>query len=278
MRSVVIIGPGKVGQALAALLPRVGYDVRGLFGRAADLATAAAAEVVFITTPDRAIAGVAEAVAGRGGFRPGQVVAHTSGALSSEVLAPARQSGAATLSMHPLQTFASVETAVRVLPGSTFVLEGDPEGLSVGREVAQRLGGRAWEISPAAKSVYHAAACIASNYLVTLVDAAVRLWERTGLPREEAIPALLPLLRGTVDSVAAVGVPGALTGPVERGELEVLRGHLQGIAQQVPELLELYANLGEYTAQVAHEKGRLGDGQVQEVRSLMKEGSRWLRR
>lgn len=279
MQKVVFIGAGRVGTALAVHLARRGYPVLAVASRsrgsvdrfcvrlaaegawpeavAGPVEAARRGEAVFITTPDQAIGEVMANLAAAGSFRPGQVVIHTSGALSSDILRPASDCGAATLSFHPLQSFATVERGIELLPGSTVVLDGDSAGLEFGRELVAVFGGQALTIPSATKPLYHAAACLASNYLVTVLGLSLGLLARCGLPASDALRALMPLVRGTVENVAAVGIPAALTGPVERGDIEVLRGHLAAIARSAPHVDTVYRLLGAETARLAATKGRL---------------------
>ena len=266
---VAVIGAGRVGTAFALRLKEKGYPVVAVASRspaaAGRLAEATGArvcptgaeaaregELVFLTTPDGAIAAVAAEVARAGGFRPGQFVAHASGALPAAVLEPARQAGATVFSLHPLQSFATPELAVERLPGSCFTFEGDADALPLARRLVADLGGTLFEITAAAKPLYHAAACAASNYLVTLLRLVLILAEQAGLPRDGIFPAFLPLIQGTLQNVGAVGPVAGLTGPVARGDAGTIRQHFQAMGRDE---WELYRLLGLHTVKIAREKG-----------------------
>lgn len=206
-------------------------------------------DLVLLSVPDGAISEVCSKIARRGGFRGGQVVAHLSGALPSEVLSPARKAGACVLSMHPIQTLAEPEAGARKLKGSYFSLEGDPEALEVGRRLVEDVGGHVLELPKGTKVLYHAALCVASNYLVALVDAAVGMLRAAGV--EEGLRAILPLLSGTLENLRDLGLPRALTGPIVRGDVGTVKAHLRALSQEAPEFLELYRTLGTYTLKVA---------------------------
>jgi predicted short-subunit dehydrogenase-like oxidoreductase (DUF2520 family) len=265
---VAVIGAGKVGTAFALRLQEKGYPVVAVASRTAAaaarlaaktgarvLANAAAAregDLVWITTPDGLIGTVAAEIFAGGGFRPGQFVGHASGALPAAILEPARRAGAAIFSLHPLQSFASPELAVARLPGSCFTFEGDAAALPLARRLVDDLGGEFFAIAPEAKPLYHAAACVASNYLVTLLDFFLALARRAGLPEEKIFPAFLPLIQGTLQNIGAVGPVAGLTGPIARGDVETIRRHKEAMTAAE---WEFYRLLGLYTVDLAAEKG-----------------------
>lgn len=283
--SIAIIGAGKVGSALGILLQQKGYAVAAVASRTRESAeqlahrlscpvlnnreAAARAELVFITTPDRSIAPVAAEIAQKGGFRPGQVVAHTSGAHAAGELQGVRKTGALAVSIHPLQSFAEVQAAMTNLPGSYFALEGDEEALPLARQVVEDLNGKWFTISAADKPVYHAAACIASNYLVSLMHFATGLYAKFGLGPQEAFEALYPLVQGTVANITKVGPTGALTGPIARGDASTISGHMKAFEELDPQLRNLYSLLGQYTVQVALEKCSINQEQGRELTEVL---------
>ena len=272
-----IVGAGKVGCALARLLSASGYQFVGAASRtlasaqrACDFAgggrgSSTAAEVtrganlVFITTPDDAIAEVCQQLAEAGAFGQSSVVAHCSGAHPSTILGPAKRCGAAIGSMHPLQSFATAEEAVRILPGSFCCIEGEPAAVGALREVAARLGAHVMDIPTEGKVLYHAAAVFACNFLVGLENAALKVDEAAGISREDALQSLLPLIKGTVNNLERVGIPQCLTGPIARGDIETTRQHLDALEEKLPELLPLYKALGRETVEVARAKGTLSE-------------------
>lgn len=288
--AIAVIGAGKVGSALGILLQRQGYPIAGVASRtlasAEKLAgklgcraysqpqeAARAAGLVFITTPDRVIGEVAVAIAAAGGFKPGQVVAHTSGAHPAAALQGVRETGALAVSIHPLQSFAGVEAAIDNLPDSYFALEGDEAAMLLAGQVVQDLGGRAFTLAAEAKTLYHAAACIASNYLVSLMHFATGLYGNFGLGRQEAFQALLPLVEGTIKNIGRVGPVAALTGPIARGDGTTLEDHLAAFKSTGSQEIELYRHLGRYTVDVALEQGSITRQQVAELKQILEEGT-----
>ena len=280
-KKVGIVGAGVVGTAVAVILFQKGWEITGVYDirpeSTINLAekvsarpqitpqdAAKAADILFITTSDSAIEEVAGQIAWEGGIQPGQVVVHMSGALSSDVLSRDRACGAVVLSVHPLQSFANEERAVQNLPGSVFSIEGDEEGYPVAQAIVEALGGEYFFIDQKAKPLYHASACVVSNYLVTVIGFGAKLMESVGIPRQSAIKALLPLIEGTVSNIAAIGVPSALTGPIARGDQSTVEKHLEVMHEMTPHMVELYAMLGLHTVEVAEAKGTIDDqtGQV----------------
>ncbi len=286
---IAVVGAGKVGSALALLLNRQGYPVAGVASKSMDSARRVAeelgvpatvkpeevtggADVIFITTPDRVIADVAAGITARGGFRTGQVVFHTSGAHAADEAGAVRRSGALAASLHPLQSFADVKMAMENLPGSYFALEGDPGALPLAEQIVRDLGGKSFSIAAADKPLYHAAACVASNYLVSLMHLATGLYGRFGLTRTESFEALLPLIRGTIKNISRVGPAQALTGPVARADGPTLTGHLQVLKGVGEQELDLYSRLGLYTIKIALEKDGINAEEAKKLNDIFREG------
>lgn len=276
---IAIIGAGPVGTGIGFLLQKKGHQIVGVASRTFrsahrasvfletkaykdKISLAKEADVVLITTSDHAICSVAEEVAEGGGFRQGQTVMHMSGSMSSEVLFPAKETGARTVSIHPLQSCASVERAIENIPGSIFSIEGDEDAYPVAKQLVTDMGGEYFFITAEAKPLYHAAACVASNYLVSLVDLSWRLMEKAGMPRNMAAQALLPLMEGTIKNIQRMGIPQALTGPISRGDVETVEEHLDAMSKQAPDLVPLYSYLGKHTLLLAEAKGNISNDQV----------------
>ncbi len=285
--AIAIVGCGTVGTAIGKLLARAGYRVSGVATRSKKTAVSAAkrigaegfsacpweisknARIVFITTPDDAIQRTCEAISKHEGFGKGNVVIHCSGALSSEILSSARGCGALVATLHPLQAFASVDQAENLLQSTFWTVEGDHEAMHHVQQLVNDLGGVLLEISAGAKSVYHAAAVTASNYLVTLISCALELGRVAGLSPEVSLKALLPLIKGTVSNVEARGIPGALTGPIARGDVDTVAAHLKAISGKSPRLLDMYKILGRYTIDLAKEKGTLDKEAAERLMALL---------
>ena len=281
--NIGFIGAGMTGTALATRLWQRGYPIAAVnsrsLGSAKRLASfvrdctvcdgpqqvADLASVVFITTPDDIISDIAAGIR----WRPGQFAVHCSGVHSIDILEPASRSGAHACCLHPLQTFAGIEEAINNISGSTFALEGDEAGLAVAREMAQALEGNIILLKAGDKVTYHIAAVTLSNYLVALMKTSADLWQSFGIPQEEAVKALLPLLKGTVRNIERVGIPGCLTGPIARGDVETVRKHVTALGKGQSEKMDIYRVMGMKTLEIALAKGRISLETAEEIRNLL---------
>jgi predicted short-subunit dehydrogenase-like oxidoreductase (DUF2520 family) len=230
---VAIVGCGRAGTSLAAAFSAAGLDVIGPLGRGAD---GHGAEAVLLCVPDAEIAVAAASVT------PGPAVGHCSGATGLDVLAPHP-----AFSLHPLMTFTGGDRPVRLAGAGAAVAGSTPQTLAIARRLAGALGLHAVEVAPEDRVAYHAAASIASNFLVTLEAAAERLAASAGVERR----LLLPLVRATVENWGDLGPERALTGPVARGDDETVARQRAAVAQRTPELVELFDGLVTATQTLA---------------------------
>jgi predicted short-subunit dehydrogenase-like oxidoreductase (DUF2520 family) len=222
--SICVVGAGRVGKAVFARLHERLPDVR-ITGRELDYD---GAELVVLCVPDRAIAEVAGAV------EPGPWIAHTSGAARLTTLAPHRR----RFSLHPLQAFTH-ERGAEQLDGAWAAVSGEQaEALEAGLWLARTLGLQPFELEDEERPLYHAAATLASPFLVTLHEAAADLMASAGAPAE----ALEPLMRRTMENGFEP------TGPFVRGDRATVERHLAELHERLPELERLYRALGDATA------------------------------
>jgi predicted short-subunit dehydrogenase-like oxidoreductase (DUF2520 family) len=229
--SLAIVGQGRLGTALAAALSDAGWTVEGPLGRGAD---AAGEEAVLLCVPDDQIEPAASLIA------PGRLVGHCSGATGLEALAPHE-----AFSLHPLMTVTA--DGARFAGAGAAIAGATPRALALAKALAQALELRPVEISDGDRAAYHAAASIASNFLITLEAAAERLARTTGADRE----LLAPLVRATVENWAALGPERALTGPVARGDDATVARQRAAIAERAPDLLPLFDALVDATRALA---------------------------
>ena len=198
-----------------------------------------ASTCILIATPDGAIEEIANELARIGGQDlQGQVVLHTSGAMDSSVLHAARSCGASVGSMHPLQTFNGV--TVPPLEGKVFAIEGDPMAVRTARKIARALGAAPSQIDARNKPLYHAAGALAAGHTLVVVEAAIQLLMSLGMKRSEAMRALLPMTKQVLQNYERLGPRAAWTGPLARGDYEVVAKHLNVLQQYSQEYRDAY--------------------------------------
>jgi predicted short-subunit dehydrogenase-like oxidoreductase (DUF2520 family) len=264
--TVAIVGTGRMAKALGALLVRNGTLVTAVAGRSRDSTVKAArfmsaknavsiAEIpdysrhILIAVSDDAISGVASELAAAG--LRGARVLHTSGAAGPEALAVLRKTGNSVGVFHPMQSVPSGERGVESLPGSTFAFAGDKEASDWASRLVGRFHGKALAVEPRHWVHYHAAAVMACNYQVTLVDSALELMEIAGIQREEALDALSGIIRNTVENILTSGTERALTGPIRRGDTGTINAHLEALNAASPETRRLYLAAAQRTMPIA---------------------------
>ncbi len=265
--TVSIVGAGRVGRALGRRLRELGWRVGAVTGRSLSTAREAVraigggqaldgpthqvlnSKVILITTPDSAIESVAKNLARLGGNEwRGKIVLHTSGALDSQVLQALADQGAATGSMHPMQTFSNQN--IPELANCIFGIDGSSAALQTARKMIHQMGGVAVRLSGTNKAAYHAAGTFACVYVLALMETATRLLMTQGFKRRQAMRALLPLTRQTLDNFESVGSLAAWTGPLARGDFSTVERHVKALADSEPEYLEAYKTLSRLTAEV----------------------------
>ena len=259
-RTISIIGAGRVGKTLAKCLHRLGWRIEAVVTRSDASARAAArwigagapyghfthdilaADVILLSTPDTALAQAAHDLARTGGAKCRDKIAlHTSGALDRRVLAPLARRGAATGSVHPMQTFTGRE--VPRLKGVIFAVEGDARARRIARKIARELGGTPVTINGKNKVAYHAAGALAAGHGLALVEAATQVLLKLGFTRRRALQALLPLMRQMLDNFESVGPQRAWTGPISRGDYAIVAAHAKALRSYPREFASAYAAL-----------------------------------
>lgn len=271
-KTLNIIGCGHVGRVLGRLWHDKGvFRIQDILNRTPESAQEAAAfigagrplgdpaglraaDVYLLGTPDDQIGATCERLAASGVIRPGCLVFHCSGALPSSALAHATRLGAVIASVHPIRSFANPEQVVRSFGGTYCGIEGDTSAINTLQSAFSAIGGRIVPINIEFKSVYHAAAVFASNYLVTLLDTAVAAYEKAGIPREDALRLVEPLVRGTIDNVFQLGPTNALTGPIARGDLATVVRQYKAVRAWDRRRGALYKLLGKLTADIARKR------------------------
>jgi predicted short-subunit dehydrogenase-like oxidoreductase (DUF2520 family) len=236
---VGVVGAGRLGTSLARALRAAGLEVDGPVGRG----EVPRGDAILLCVPDAEIPAAAEAVTAAAPY-----VGHTSGATRLTALEPA---GVAAFGLHPLQTFTG-EEGPDAFEGAGCAIAGtNPDALAVAEELALALEMKPFEIDDRGRAAYHAAASVASNFLVTLGAAAERIAAGAGLEPQPARELLAPLVRRTAENVAALGPERALTGPVARGDERTIEAQRQAVEEAAPELLDLFDELVRQTRALA---------------------------
>ena len=272
---LVLIGPGRVGQTVAHLLRESGYEISALIGRdigrvvaAADFigiphdrtsterAKAKEGEIILFALPDDILRATALQLHREGHLPPDAVLVHFSGRHPASIL----QNGASShpaLSLHPLQSFASPSAGLKRLPDCPVAVEGSEEAIIQGEQIARDMGGVPFRLRSEDKPLYHAAAAVASNYMVGLAAIAQEILSACNLETDTPLDLLMPLMQGTLDNLKESAPQEALTGPIVRGDIETVKTHLQALKDLCPSTEKIYRMMGQRVAELAKENGRL---------------------
>jgi len=292
IKKIAIIGPGKVGTALGNLIYNSRQYQVTIAGRDKNKTQDAAnfigpntqvmsipeavkyAHIVLLTVPDDEIQSLCEKLSEAKLFPKGAVIAHCSGALPSSILASAKKKCECLIaSMHPLQTFPDIDSAIKNLPGTYCFYEGQTEALGIIEHLIKVLQLNPIVIDEQAKTLYHAAAVMACNYLSTLMDAALELGQQANIEPKVLWHALSPLVFSTLNNVNKTSPAEALTGPIARGDKQTISQHLNkisAITAKDSDLLEIYMVMGKQTVDLALKKGSITPATANEIKALLR--------
>ncbi|MFQ5823049.1 MAG: Rossmann-like and DUF2520 domain-containing protein [bacterium] len=284
---VAIIGAGRVGRALSQALHKQGITISAVISRSLDLAERCAkasncaifseqlfdlpdlTKIIFITTPDKALSQITRNIAKLNFNFKNKFAAHTSGAMTSEVLEPLRKQGALVASFHPIQTFAGDDFDLEKFSGIYFGLEGDEEALNVCKNIVKLFDGKYIIIPKDIKSLYHTACVFTSNYLIALLDFSIQLLSSFNLTREQSAQILLPLLEGTVENIKKMGIETSLTGPISRGDFQTVQKHVETIKNNNPEILPFYCLLGKKVLNMTEKRGGIDSLAFKKIQAIL---------
>jgi predicted short-subunit dehydrogenase-like oxidoreductase (DUF2520 family) len=285
--TLAIVGAGRVGRALGRRLRELGWTIGAVVTRNEPSARKATrfigagkpqagltrrvllSSVILICTPDSEIAEIVAELARIGAEElRGHVVLHTSGALDATLLHPLRAQGAAVASMHPLQTFAGV--SVPPLEGKLFAIEGDLIAVRAARKIARELGAAPTTIEPGKKPLYHAAGALAAGHTLVVIESAVQLLMSLGIKHSEAVRAILPMTRQVLENYEHLGPRAAWTGPLARGDYEVVAKHLNVLQDYSPEYKQAYEALNNLAWRVFDLDPRPSQDSVRQSSSIEK--------
>jgi predicted short-subunit dehydrogenase-like oxidoreductase (DUF2520 family) len=287
VKIVNVIGCGSVGKTLSRLWTehRV-FHVRCVLNRSpesarravefvgsgravADYPSLEPADLVMISALDEAIAPCCRQLCETGIVREGVVVFHCSGSLPSTLLEPASARGARVASVHPVKSFADPARAVESFAGTFCALEGDPQACDLLGDALARVGATAFTVDPRFKPVYHAGTVFACNYLIALVEIALRCFSQAGIARETAVEILRPIVHGTVGNVFELGPARALTGPIARGETSVVARQLEALDEWDESIRCLYQRLGRIATDLSASQGNAAAEALDRIKELL---------
>ena len=261
------IGAGKVGKALGLYFKSHGLLISGYYSKtqqsASDAAKltgsnefttikelAATSRAIFLTVPDQALTDIDREIAAllrEHAVAPEKVWIHVSGAHPANCLEEIKATGGAVGSMHPLQSFGDPESSASRLEKVWFTLEGTDKAVLTIKAILNETGGQYSLIDAESKPLYHAGACVVSNFLVTLLESGIRFFETSGMDRKDIFPAIMPLIDATLSNICEKGTIDALTGPIVRADFDTVSAHLTAMAAQLPEESDFYKSMANKT-------------------------------
>src|SRR6267143_584409 len=276
------IGAGRVGTGLASGFARAGVEVLAVASRSVASAQALAkrvpgarvcapqevadhVDIVFLTVPDDAI----QAVASRIKWRAGSACVHCSGAAELDVLQKAVADGALAGGFHPLHMFGETGESAGTLAGCAIALAGPDTLVEKLERLARVLDAKPLRLPEGGRALYHAAANFSGAFVIALIQETIALWGKLGIAEADALAALLPLVRGTADNVEKLGAAGGLGSAIARGDAGTIRRHLDVLAKEAPDSLELYRILSLRTIPLALAKGTLKPEAAKEITALL---------
>lgn len=287
MTTVSFLGCGRAGQVLGHLWQRSGIfrigqvltrsagsaglavERIGAGSAPASFAELAPADVFLVATPDQVIGDLAARLSGSGLAGPDTVTFHLGGALTAAVLRDAGLKGPVA-SVHPLRSFGDFDQSVADFPGTFCACEGEAAALSLLRPAFEGIGGRPFDIESDHKLAYHAASVMVSNYVNALVGAGIETYGLAGIDPDTAARMSAPILSNTLENVLNNGPVASLTGPIARGDWQLVARELETLRRLDPGLAELYRVMGLKTLDLAQQGGRLGPGDLARLRELLK--------
>lgn len=269
-----IIGAGKVGCSIGKYMKEYGLPVAGYFSKRAESSEKAgtftgtksfqnlediikACDILCIAVPDDAVGDVWSQIRDISGRWPvmqpleHKIICHFSGSLSSAVFSGIDSTGASGCSFHPMSAFSDRFTSYRQLNKVLFVAEGQEKALVVMEDLFARMGNKILRICPDKKALYHCSASLVSNFMIGLFQMGLDLLERCGICEETGMELFAPLVEDNIRAMLEKGARDALTGPVERGDIQTVEKHLEALEG---EERELYRLLGRRVLKVAEQK------------------------
>ena len=277
MPTVTIIGIGRVGGSLSKIFKNSDFQIEHLIGHNSDLSKGIVtldsveligSDIVLIAVGDNSIGTVSNSIFDK--ISQNSIVLHLSGSLSSEILHDLKKRGCSVGSMHPLVSISSSDFGIERFNGTFFCIEGDAKATECAEAIVKFLGGKSFTISSELKSLYHAAAVTASGHVTALIDLAVEMMKRSGVPPDNALEILMPLIQSTILNIAEHGTAAALTGPFARADSSVFERQIEPIEMNLSsDEAEIYLSLALRSLKLAAERGTNLDS-ISELESMIR--------
>jgi predicted short-subunit dehydrogenase-like oxidoreductase (DUF2520 family) len=286
MKTIAIIGAGRLGASLGYSLSQRGYTITAistltqhsaeesgrLIGQGSlitDNARAARmAETIILAVPDDDIPAVVEELEAEELDWKGKLVFHCSGLHPSCLLQRLASKGALAASVHPNQSFPRKRKDAKAFQGVYFALEGEDQARAKAESIVRDLGGHPFVIKAEDKPTYHAACSVASNFFVALLDVAVNLLQQCGLERDTGRDLLLPLVERTLQNVKKFNTSGALSGPIVRGDHTSVKNHLDAL-EKFPFYRGTYMTLAAQALEMAKKRGEIPPDKIKAIEDLL---------
>lgn len=282
-----LIGAGQVGTTLAYLLTQqADFKLACVLSRTQESANRACdfigqgkaitdykdltpADCYLMTVSDQHIRACTEKLVATQILCPQNLLLHCSGFMTHEALSAAKSQGALIASMHPIKSFVDPACSVKTFAGTFCALEGDPLACQLLTKWVEKIGGFAFSIKSTEKTIYHAGTVIASNYLVALHEVALRTLEKAGIPKELGQKILAPLMQHTLEQSLTLGTTQALSGPITRGDHQIIEAELNALNQWDADIGLLYQQLAKIALSLAQNKTQDSEN-LRKIQALLK--------
>ena len=284
MMKIGFIGAGKVGPAIASTLKEKGFAIVAIsdaqelslhsarrylgeevFYTQDNMDVVSMADIIAVTTQDRVIQDVAKEIYTRAERLDGKLFFHTSGADPSSVLIPLNEKGALLGSLHPLQTFPDIDSAIAVLPNTCIFVEGDERAIPTLKELGENIGAKVYTIAGEHKVIYHLSAVFVCNLLSGLIYAGKGLMDKIHIDFEPFIP----IIEATIKNIEKKGPLAALTGPVVRGDVKTVKAHLASI-EDMELHTTVYKALSRVAVQMAEKRKAIDEKTAEALKDVLK--------
>lgn len=289
-QKICIIGLGKVGSAFAFELFKAGFKINFIVDTNWNLLRKfkklfkdtrirkviseeclSDSDLIFLTVQDSKLKQSIDEIKNLGMDLSGKIFIHTSGSLSSDVFKPLKLNKDDVASFHPIQTFNSISTKnEHLLKGIYFGVEGGTTAIKLLSGIATKLGSKVVIVPASKKPLYHLASVVASNFLVTNLNIISEILSNIGVKHTDAYNIYEGIIERTRKNISEKGIHNALTGPVDRNDIETIKTHIKYLKKNIPDLENYYKEVSKMTSKVALKKGSLNKKQFEELNRHLK--------